>query len=77
MRLACILHTAYLGILFFGLELKLNVEQQDLGVLVALWLHLKASIGEGFLEGNTVNKETVSQTTTLNFLRANHPQVQC
>lgn len=41
-----------LGVVLLRLELQLHVEQSDLGVLVALGLHLEAGVGERLLEGH-------------------------
>ena len=58
------------------LELKLNVEQQNLRIFIALGLHLKASVGEGLFKSNTIYKEAVSQAATLDLFSANHSQIK-
>lgn len=47
------------GIVAFSLELQLNVEQSNFGISVLFGLHFETSVWEGFLEGNTSNKECV------------------
>ena len=50
---------ANFGIIFFGLELQLDVQAQDLGVVEGLWLLLESSVGKSLLKCNTVNKHGV------------------
>ncbi len=51
---------ADLSIVTFSLKFKLNVQNSDLGVLELLRLLLETSVREGLLEGDTLNKERVS-----------------
>lgn len=43
---------ADLSIILLSLQLQLHIEQSDLWILITFRLHLKPSIGEGFLECN-------------------------
>lgn len=46
-----------LGIVLFGLELELDVQTDDCGVLEVLWLLLEASVGESLLECDAIDKQ--------------------
>ena len=58
--------------ILLSLELQLNVEEGNLGVLVRLPLHLKAGIAEGLLEGDTGDEDGVLQSAALHLLDADH-----
>lgn len=60
----------YLCVFLFALELQLDVEQQNLGIYVALGLHLKAGVAKGLLERNAVDEEAVAQVASRNLLDA-------
>lgn len=51
---------ADLGIFLLALELQLQIEQAELGVLEVLRLLLEAGVGEGLLECDAVNEERIS-----------------
>ena len=63
---------ADLGVVLLGLQLKLNVEQGDAGVLVGLLLHLEAGVGEGLLEGDAGDEEGLLEGSSLHLLDADH-----
>jgi hypothetical protein len=54
-----------------GLQLKLDVQGQNFGVLEALWLLLETGVGESLAEANTVDKEGVGDGATSDFLDSN------
>lgn len=60
----------HLCIIFFSLELQLEIQKQNLGVLKALWLLLKTGIGKAFLEANTFNKHRIRDRSTCDLLDA-------
>jgi hypothetical protein len=66
----------YLGIILLCLELQLNVEQGNLGILVGLALHLEARIAEGLLEGDAGDKDGVLQGAALHLLDPDHVEGQ-
>ncbi len=72
----CMNSTTHLCILLLSLELKLNIEQQDLWIPVRFGLHLKAGIGEGLLESDSIYQEAVPQASSLDLLGADHLEVQ-
>lgn len=61
---------AHLGVVLLGLELKLDVEAADLGVLERLGLLLETGVREGLLEGDTVDEERVGQGAAGDLLDA-------
>lgn len=52
---------AHLGIVLFGLELELDVEADDLGLLERLGLLLEAGVGKRLFEGDAVDEEGVGE----------------
>jgi len=64
-----VLH-AHLSVVLLGLELELNVEEQDLGVVKVLGLLFETSIGEGLTEADTLDEEGLSGRATGDFLDA-------
>ncbi|GIX65607.1 uncharacterized protein BcabD6B2_50420 [Babesia caballi] len=65
-----------LGVLLLGLELELDVDQQDLGVEELLGLLLRAGVGEGLLEGHALDEQRVAAAPTGDLLDANHVLVE-
>lgn len=59
------------GVISLGLELKLDVEEENGGVLEALGLLFKSGVGKGLLEADTLNEHGVSGRSTGNFLNTN------
>ena len=47
-----------------GLQLELDVQSQNLGVLEGLWLLLETGVGESLAEANTVDEEGVGDRAT-------------
>ncbi len=66
----------YLGIILLCLELQLNVEQGNLGILVGLALHLESGIAEGLLEGDAGDENGVLQGAALHLLDPDHVEGQ-
>lgn len=64
------------GIILFGLELELNVEADNLGLLESLGLLLETGVGEGLLEGDTVDEARLGEGAAGNLLDANQLVVQ-
>lgn len=64
------LFDADLGVVLLGLELELDVEAHDLGLLEGLGLLLEAGVGEGLLEGDAVDEEGFGQGAAGDFLDA-------
>jgi hypothetical protein len=67
---------ADLGVLSLRLELKLDVEEDDLRVLELLWLLLEARVGEGLSESNTLNEEGVCDRATSDLFNADKTLVE-
>ena len=63
---------AHLGVVLLGLELELDVEQGDAGVLVGLLLHLEPGVGEGLLERDAGDEEGLLEGAALHLLHADH-----
>lgn len=59
---------ADLGVVLFGLELELDVQAYDLGLDKGLGLLLETSVGEGLLEGDTVDEERLGEGAARDFL---------
>lgn len=61
---------ADLGVVLLGLELELDVQADNLGLLERLGLLLETGVGEGLLEGDTVYEEGVGKGTAGDLLDA-------
>lgn len=59
---------AHLGVVLLTLQLQLDVQADNLGVLEVLGLLLETGVREGLLEGDTVNEQRFLETTTSNPL---------
>jgi hypothetical protein len=66
----------YLSIILLCLELQLNVEEGNLGILIGLALHLEAGIAEGLLEGDAGYENGVLQGAALHLLDPDHVEGQ-
>lgn len=64
------------GIVLFGLELELDVQAHNLGLLESLGLLLKTGVREGLLESDTVDEARLGEGAAGNFLDANQLVVQ-
>lgn len=59
------------SIILLSLELQFNIKNSNLGVGEFLCLLLKTSIGECFLEANTLHEERLGNRASGNFLNTN------
>jgi len=59
------------GVISLGLELKLDVEEENSGVLEGLGLLFESGVGEGLLEADTSDELGVSGRSTGDFLNTN------
>lgn len=64
------------GIVLFGLELQLNVQADNLGLLESLGLLLETGVREGLFEGDTVDEARLGEGAAGNLLDANQLVVQ-
>lgn len=58
------------GVVFFALELELDVQADDFGIAKDFWLLLKTGIGEGLFESDAVDKKRFLETAAGNLLDA-------
>ena len=64
------------GVVLLTLELELDVQANDLGVLEGLGLLLETGVGEGLLECDTVDKQGILQGATGDLLDTNESVVE-
>ena len=60
------------GVVLLGLQLELDVEQGDPGVLVGLLLHLETGVRERLLERDAGDEEGLLEGAALHLLDADH-----
>lgn len=65
-----------LCVVLFRLELQLDTEADNLGVLERLWLLLEAGVGKCLLESDTLDQQAVLHRATGHLLDANQALVQ-
>lgn len=70
-----LLHTN-LRIILLALQLQLDIQTHNLGVLEVLGLLLETGVGESLLESHTVDEKGVLETTTGHLLHTNQLLVQ-